>query len=88
MAGNSSIEDQMDLEEKNYQKSLEFAFEVVLLIIVGVLGIIGNCSAIVLFARLKLQLKFHRLMMMLASFDLVYVLLSLILFTVPQVNIR
>lgn len=75
----------VDEDDKNYQKSLEFVFEVVLLSIVGILGIIGNCAAIVLFARLKLQLKFHRLMMMLSAFDLLYVVLSLMLFTFPQV---
>jgi hypothetical protein len=34
---------------------MEFIFEVVLLLAVGVLGLIGNISAIVLFARLENQ---------------------------------
>jgi hypothetical protein len=40
-----------------YQKSMEFIFEVVLLLAVGVLGLIGNISAIVLFARLENQVS-------------------------------
>lgn len=65
---------------------MEFVFEVVLLSCVGALGIIGNVAAICLFSRQSIQLKFHRLMMMLATYDLFYILLSLILFTVPQIS--
>jgi hypothetical protein len=36
---------------------MEFIFEVVLLLAVGVLGLIGNISAIVLFARLENQVS-------------------------------
>jgi hypothetical protein len=39
---------------------MEFIFEVVLLLSVGILGIIGNVSAIILFSRLENQLKFHQ----------------------------
>ncbi len=31
-------------------------------------------------------MKFHRLMMLLAFYDMVYIVLSLLLFTVPQVR--
>ncbi len=34
------------------------------------------------------QLKFHRLMQMLAAFDLCYILFSLLLFTLPQVSLQ
>ena len=34
-----------------FQKSMEVVFEVVLLTVVGILGVIGNITAIVLFAR-------------------------------------
>ncbi len=60
---------------KGYQKSMEFVFEVVLLSVVGVFGIVGNVAAVVLFSKQGIQLKFHRLMMMLAVFDLIYILL-------------
>ena len=81
-------DDDVGEEEKLYQKSMEFVFEVVLLSIVGVLGILGNSAAIALFSRHQtVQLKFHRLMMMLSSFDLAYIVLSIVLFAVPQVGL-
>ena len=66
-------------EEVYYQKSMEFIFEVVLLLAVGI-------SAIVLFARLENQLKFHRLMMTLSAFDTLYVIVSILLFALPQLS--
>ena len=62
----------------------EFIFEVVLIIIVGVIGVVGNCIAIIMFSRMKKkQLKFHRLMILLSCFDTIYILLSFVLFTIP-----
>lgn len=72
--------------EKAYQKSLEFAFEVVLMSVIGVLGLAGNVAAIWLFSHQSRQLKFHRLMTMLAIYDLLYIALSLTLFTLPQIS--
>ena len=37
--------------EDDYQESLEYIFEVILLSIVGVLGIIGNVMVFVLFSK-------------------------------------
>ena len=73
-------------EEEVYQKSMEFVFEVVLLSTIGFLGIVGNVAALFLFSRQSKQLKFHRLMMMLAVYDLFYIILSLFLFTIPQLS--
>ena len=73
-------------EEVYYQKSMEFIFEVVLLLAVGILGLVGNISAIVLFSRLKNQLKFHQLMMTLSAFDTLYVVVSILLFALPQLS--
>ena len=73
-------------EEEVFQKSMEFVFEVVLLSTIGALGIAGNTAALVLFSRQSKQLKFHRLMMMLAAYDLFYIVLSLLLFTIPQIS--
>ena len=73
-------------DEVYYQKSMEFIFEVVLLMAVGILGLVGNISAIVLFVRLENQLKFHRLMMMLSAFDTLYVIVSILLFAMPQIS--
>ena len=40
-----------DQDEEYYKKDLEFAFEGVLLVIVGVAGIFGNVAIVVMFAR-------------------------------------
>ena len=64
----------------------EFVFEVILLSGISLFGLIGNISAIVLFTTMKRQLKFHRLMMMLSAFDLIYVALSFMLFALPKVT--
>ena len=64
-----------DDEDNGVQKSMEYLFEVVLLSVAGVFGLVGNVAAVALFSRQGIQLKFHRLMMMLATFDLVYIIL-------------
>jgi hypothetical protein len=84
---NSSISDVPEKDEEvYYQKSMEFIFEVVLLMAVGILGLIGNISAIILFSRLENQLKFHQLMMTLSVFDTLYVVVSILLFAMPQLS--
>ena len=100
-----------------FEKLMEMVFEVGLLTIVGIAGMIGNFAAIVLFSRyivlfmymysfdlsvviryfsyhlkfyltffsrLRVQLKFHRLMIMLCIYDTVYVLLNILLFALPK----
>lgn len=80
--------DQDDEHNEQYQKSLELVFEVVLMLVVGLLGIAGNVAAVILFSRRQrgAQAKFHRLMMMLSLYDLAYIVLSLLLFTIPQAS--
>ena len=65
----------------------EFVFEGILSSVISVFGFLGNIGAIVLFTKMKRQLKFHRLMMMLSAFDLIYVTLSFMLFALPIVSI-
>ena len=65
----------------------EFVFEGILSSVISVFGFLGNIGAIVLFTKMKRQLKFHRLMMMLSAFDLIYVTLSFMLFPLPIVSI-
>ena len=65
----------------------EWVVEGVLMGIVGVLGICGNISAIAIFwARFykKSGHTFHHLMMALSVFDLIYILMSLYIFALPQ----
>ena len=58
-----------------------FIVEGVLLMIVGILGMVGNLSAITVFARQHLQKNFHALMLSLAVFDLVYILANFLCFS-------
>ena len=72
--------DEGEGEDNNgVQKSMEYLFEVVLLSGAGALGLVGNVAAVALFSRQGIQLKFHRLMMMLAFFDLIYIILRSVL---------
>ena len=68
----------------NYQ-TLAWSIEGIALLVVGIFGIIGNVSAVTIFARQPLQKNFHALMMTLAIFDLIHILMSITLFTIPQV---
>ena len=63
-----------------------FSIEGIALLQVGILGIVGNVAAITVFARQHLQKNFHALMMSLAAFDLLYILASILLFSIPQVS--
>ena len=80
----SGVEYEEGFEDKD--SVTEFVFEVILLSGISLFGLIGNISAIVLFTTMKRQLKFHRLMMMLSAFDLIYVALSFMLFALPKVS--
>ena len=72
------------LDEKEEDFSVEFIIEGVSLCLVGILGILGNVAAITVFARQHLQKNFHALMLSLAAFDLMYILASILLFSIPQ----
>ena len=51
---------------------------------VGCFGIVGNTISIVWFSRKIIAKNFHQLMLALAAFDLVYVCLSIIIFSMPS----
>lgn len=65
-----------------------FSIEGIALLHVGILGIVGNVAAITVFARQHLQRNFHALMMSLSAFDLLYILASILLFSIPQFNVN
>ena len=64
---------------------MSFGYMDVCILVVGILGILGNTTAVTIFARQPFQKNFHALMMSLAIFDLIFILLQLLLFTIPQV---
>ena len=62
--------------------------EFIISVIAGAAGVVGNISAMVVFSprRHQQQRNFHALMMGLASFDLLYILVSIFVFALPQVR--
>jgi len=74
----------MSNETEGVDNYVAFSIEGIALLQVGILGIVGNVAAITVFARQHLQKNFHALMMSLAAFDLLYILASILLFSIPQ----
>ena len=62
----------------------EFVFEVVLIILVGIFGIIGNCIILGFFVKLDQKINFHHLMISLEVYDTIYIFLSILVFAVPE----
>ena len=84
---NNTTQDYIEEESGEKMQLMEFVCEVVLMIIVGVFGLIGNTMSIIMFSRLKKkQLKFHRLMILLGIFDTAYILLNIMVFVVPGIS--
>ena len=84
---NNTTQDYIEEETGEKMQLMEFVCEVVLMIIVGVFGLIGNTMSIIMFSRLKKkQLKFHRLMILLGIFDTAYILLNIMVFVVPGIS--
>ncbi|XP_023334081.1 probable G-protein coupled receptor frpr-1 isoform X2 [Eurytemora carolleeae] len=65
--------------------TFRFLVEGVGLISIGLLGTLGNTVCLIWFCRKAGQRNFHQLMQFLAFFDLMYVLLSIMMFGVPSV---
>ena len=47
-------------------------------------GLVGNILCVLLFSREVAQKSFHHLMVFLAIFDLLYILMALLLFCLPE----
>ena len=72
------------LSEARAMEAAAFWLEGVFLIIAGVIGLVGNATAVYIFGRQRVQRNFHGLMVALATFDLVYILVSIFIFSLPQ----
>ena len=72
------------MENEESTSITEYILERVLLIVIGCIGIIGNFCIIGIFTRSRKQKTFHRLMMMLATFDTFYIIFSFLLFSFPS----
>ena len=73
-------------EDNHQENKMEFIFEVVLLGTIGLVGILGNTTAIILFVKKKDKVNFHRILTMLIMFDNILVFLNLIIFLMPHLN--
>ena len=63
----------------------KLVFEVILLLIVGLIGIIGNVLLTKSFLKIEEKLNFHLLMMTLAVYDTIYITLCALVFSIPEV---
>ena len=64
---------------------ISYVFEVILVVIFGSLGVIGNILLIRLFVKTETKVNFHKLMIVLAVYDTIYILLCFIAFTMPEI---
>ena len=62
----------------------EFVFEVVLITIVGIFGIIGNFIVQGFLVKLDQKIHFHHLMITLQIYDTIYISFSILVFAVPE----
>ena len=62
-----------------------FILEGILIILFGLIGIFGNISLIRLFWKKDMKLNFHQLMISLAITDTIFILLSIAMFSLPEI---
>ena len=65
--------------------TIAYTCEVILVIIFGLFGLIGNFLLIRLFMNNDTKLNFHKLMITLAVYDTIYILLCFIAFAIPEI---
>ena len=73
-------------QETSVQMTTKVLFHGILLIVIGIIGVVGNISGIIHFIKLERPLKFHWLMMTLFIFDTVFVLTAFIIFALPTLS--
>ena len=66
--------------------NIDFIFNVILLIIFGSIGIMGNILLIRLFMNTDTKVNFHKLMITLAIYDLIYIIFSFVAFALPELS--
>ena len=81
MAGEDEEMEEMESDLDMFK----FLVEGILMVAIGSMGLLGNLLCILIFSRERAQKSFHHLMVFLAIFDLLYILMALLLFGVPEV---
>lgn len=79
-----ALDFQLDEREELNMELITQIIEGYLLTTIGVIGLIGNILAILVFARQRVQKNFHTLMVALAVFDIEYILMNIAVFALPQ----
>ena len=74
-----------DSEQTN-DFSMKFIVEGIVLMVVGTVGLFGNTMGILFFVKHKNQMTFHRLMILLFVCENIYLLLTILVFSAPQLN--
>ena len=72
-------------EEENSLDLFKFLVEGILMVTIGSMGLLGNLLCILIFSRERAQKSFHHLMVFLAIFDLLYIIMALLLFGLPEI---
>ena len=66
--------------------NIDFIFNVILVIIFGSIGILGNILLIRLFMNTDTKVNFHKLMITLAIYDSIYIIFSFVAFALPELS--
>ena len=71
---------------QNTHQHVQYALEYIAMLVMGIIGIVGNTIAVYIFCNLKQQLKFHQLMIMIFVFDTAFITLSLMIYSFPHMS--
>ena len=66
----------------------KFVFEVLLLTIFGVLGLIGNVSLVRMFLKSEVRLNFHLIMILLALYDTLLIVSFMLVISIPDISLE
>ena len=65
--------------------NIAFFFEVILVMVFGSFGVLGNALLIINFTKTNKKVNFHKLMITLAVYDTLYILLCFVAFAIPEI---
>ena len=71
---------------QNTHHHVQYALEYIAMLVMGIIGIIGNIIAVYIFCTMKQQMKFHQLMITIFVFDTSFIILSLMIYSFPHMS--
>ena len=66
--------------------NIGYIFEVILVSVFGLFGVLGNALLIINFSKTNKKVNFHKLMITLAVYDTLYILLCFVAFAIPEIS--